>query len=55
MVIKMGKQKRGRAIKKIANWKGTCPLCKRAAVKLLWDKTVNGVALKVCKVCGNKK
>lgn len=46
----MGKSKRGHLIKKIENWRGTCPLCNRKAVKLLWEKG----DLKVCKICGNK-
>ncbi|GKX67342.1 hypothetical protein [Inconstantimicrobium mannanitabidum] len=46
----MAKNKRGKAIKKILNWRGTCPICKRTRVKLLWEKD----GQKVCKICGNK-
>lgn len=50
----MAKNKRGRGIKKIPNWRGTCPVCKRTGVKLLWDKLINNEKIKVCKACGNK-
>lgn len=46
----MAKNKRGKYVKKIVNWRGTCPLCARTGVKLLWDKE----SKKVCKRCGNK-
>ena len=49
----MGKAKRGRAIKKTKNWRGVCLSCKRTGVKLLWEKQVDGAAIKVCKACGN--
>jgi rRNA maturation endonuclease Nob1 len=50
----MAKNKRGRGIKATLNWRGTCPLCSRTGVKLLWDKTTEaGAKLKVCKRCGN--
>ncbi len=49
----MGKSKRGRNIKKTANWRGTCPVCKRGGVKLLWTKPgEDGKNVNVCKVCG---
>ena len=50
----MAKSKRGNNIKKIPNWRGTCPICKRTGVKLLWDKLSENVTIKVCKICGNK-
>ncbi|GFZ32222.1 hypothetical protein CSC2_27480 [Clostridium zeae] len=50
----MAKNKRGRGIKKILNWRGTCPVCKRGGVKLLWDKVTDNGTIKVCKICGNK-
>lgn len=47
----MAKAKRGRNIK-APGWRGTCPLCARTGVKLLWDKTSDaGAKLKVCKRC----
>ncbi|HEX3045855.1 MAG TPA: hypothetical protein VHY08_13945 [Bacillota bacterium] len=48
----MAKNKRGKNIKKIANWRGTCPGCQRTRVKLLWEKIQEGGGnLKVCKQC----
>lgn len=49
----MGKAKRGKNLKKTANWRGTCPVCNRGRVKLLWvalneDKK----EIKCCKLCG---
>lgn len=51
----MTKQKRGKVIKKIENWRGTCPICQKGAVKLLWTKLVDGENIKCCKVCSNRK
>jgi rRNA maturation endonuclease Nob1 len=50
----MAKTKRGNNIKKIPNWRGSCPVCNRTGVKLLWDTIVDSKKIKVCKVCGNK-
>jgi transcription elongation factor Elf1 len=50
----MGKMKRGKNIKNIGNWRGTCSICNRTGVKLLWDKVTENGTIKVCKVCGNK-
>lgn len=52
--IGMAKQNRGRVIKKQVGWRGTCPLCNRRRVKLVWTKVVEGKKIKVCKICGNK-
>ena len=48
----MGKAKRGRNIK-ADGWRGTCPLCARTGVKLLWEKPAEegGKAVKICKRC----
>ena len=49
----MVKPKRGKNIKKISNWRGSCPSCGRIGVKLLWDKyNDNNEQIKVCKHCG---
>lgn len=45
----MAKNKRGKYVKKIKNWRGTCPICKRTGVKLLWQKD----KVAVCKRCGD--
>ena len=34
----MSKQKRGKYIKTLPNWRGTCPICGRKRVKLVWSK-----------------
>lgn len=47
----MAKNKRGHWVKKEKNWRGTCPICNRIRVKLLWDKKVDDQKLKVCKAC----
>ncbi|MCL2399656.1 MAG: hypothetical protein FWC91_07945 [Defluviitaleaceae bacterium] len=49
----MPKPKRGRGIKSNSGWRGTCPLCKRTGVKLLWEKAVEGDKKTVCKQCGS--
>jgi len=53
---KMAKTNRGKVVKKQENWRGTCPICKRTGVKLLWTKVMeDGSKPKVCKICGNQK
>ena len=47
----MAKTKRGPWAKKEKNWRGTCPLCNRPRVKLMWEKNKT----KVCKRCASKK
>ena len=49
----MPKPKRGKGAKVNSNWRGTCPLCNRTGVKLLWEKTVDENKKTVCKQCGN--
>ena len=51
----MAKLYRGKNIKKLPNWRGTCPICKRTGVKLLWDKITETGKIKACKMCANKK
>ena len=47
----MAKKYRGKNIK-VLGWRGTCPLCKRPRVKLLWvSKDENGDNINICKVC----
>lgn len=51
----MAKNKRGGGIKKTEGWRGTCPVCKRTRVKLLWDKAMeDGTTAKTCKQCAAK-
>lgn len=47
----MAKAYRGNNVKE-HGWRGTCPVCQRTGVKVLWTKTDdNGNELKVCKAC----
>ena len=49
----MSKPNRGSNARKINGWRGTCPVCKRKAVKILWTKlNEKGEQIKVCKKCG---
>jgi len=49
----MPKPRRGKNMKSIENWRGTCSICGRTGVKLLWDVTnEKNVQIKVCKHCG---
>jgi hypothetical protein len=48
----MPKLKRGKNAKKIPNWRGTCPLCGRKRVRILWTAIIDGKAITVCKRCG---
>jgi len=49
----MAKTKRGKVLKKIPGWRGTCPICHRARVKVVWTKIQDGETLNVCKRCSN--
>ena len=51
----MGKQRRGKIIKKIAGWRGTCPNCGRPRVRLVWGKkNEDGKVTNICKLCFSK-
>lgn len=51
----MGKQRRGKIIKKIAGWRGTCPVCGRPRVRLVWTKKNDeGKVINICKLCYSK-
>ncbi len=50
----MAKPKRGKHVKAIPNWRGTCPTCGRTGVKLLWTKiNKDNNQQSVCKRCGS--
>ncbi len=50
----MSKPKRGKHVKTIPNWRGTCPECQRSGVKLLWVKvSTDNSKQNVFKRCGN--
>lgn len=48
----MPKPKRGSNAKKIPNWRGTCPVCGRKRVRILYTAVNNGQPINVCKRCG---
>ena len=48
----MGKTHRGKGIKALVNHgRDTCPLCKRTAIKVVFEVTVKEKTIKVCKTC----
>lgn len=48
----MSKSHRGTGVRKLPNsGRGTCPVCGRQQIKLLYDQEVNGEKVKVCKIC----
>lgn len=47
----MAKSKRGKVIKAEGNWRGTCPTCGRARVKIVWPESSTRGARKICKAC----
>jgi hypothetical protein len=46
---------RGKTIKSTPDWRGTCPVCQRTGVKLLWKSVKDDETLKVCKHCRSKE
>jgi len=52
----MSKTHRGKGLREApARGRGTCPVCKRTGVKLLWDGQLNTEKARVCKKCRGKK
>lgn len=48
----MAKPFRGQSLRKLINrGRGTCPVCKRTGVKLLYPYKINGETVNVCKRC----
>ncbi|MDR0582845.1 MAG: hypothetical protein LBG57_00625 [Treponema sp.] len=48
----MSKAHRGKGIRdQFARGRGTCPLCGRSNVKILYEQEAGEVKLKVCKTC----
>ncbi len=52
----MAKTHRGKALWKLpAHGRGTCPVCKRTRIKLLYNYFLpDGKIVRVCKLCRNK-
>jgi len=56
----MSKAHRGKGKREIAaHGRGVCPVCKREAVKVLYEQEIDGQKVKICKNCkatlANKK
>jgi hypothetical protein len=56
----MSKAHRGKGIREVAaHGRGVCPVCKREAVKVLYEQEIDGQKVKICKNCkatlANKK
>jgi hypothetical protein len=56
----MSKAHRGKGlIATVAHGRGSCPVCKREGVKVVYEQEVEGQKLKICKTCkatlANKK
>ena len=56
----MSKAHRGKGLQEVAgHGRGTCPVCKRDGVKILYEQEIDGQKLKICKTCkatlANKK
>ncbi|MDR2313030.1 MAG: hypothetical protein LBE02_00680 [Spirochaetaceae bacterium] len=48
----MSKAHRGKGLRDTASrGRGTCPVCKRTGVKVLYELEAEGVKYKVCKTC----
>ncbi|MFC2821936.1 MAG: hypothetical protein ACTTJW_05265 [Sphaerochaeta sp.] len=51
----MSKAHRGTGLKEVANFgRGTCPVCRREAIKVIYEVSVDGETKKVCKQCKAK-
>jgi hypothetical protein len=55
----MSKAHRGKGIRnKPRSGRGTCPLCKRTGVKVIYEREINKEKITICKICNasqNKK
>jgi hypothetical protein len=48
----MAKTHRGKGLRTVFNnGRGTCPVCKRTAVKVVYEVTVKEKTVKMCKTC----
>jgi RNA polymerase subunit RPABC4/transcription elongation factor Spt4 len=48
----MAKGHRGKGLKDlVGQGRDVCPVCKRTAVKVVWEVTVKEKTIKVCKTC----
>ncbi len=48
----MAKNYRGKGLKNVpARGRGTCPICKRTAIKVIYETKVDEATVKTCKEC----
>jgi hypothetical protein len=48
----MSKAHRGKGIRGLpAHGRGTCPICKKDGVKVLYEHELDGQKVQICKVC----
>ena len=51
----MSKNHRGSGIRSLpAHGRGTCAICGKEDIKVLWEKEINDQTVKVCKFCNAK-
>ncbi len=48
----MSKAHRGKGVRgEVSHGRGTCPVCKKTGVKVLYEQEVSGEKVKICKIC----
>lgn len=48
----MSKAHRGKGLKEVpAGGRGTCPICGRTGVKVIYEQEIDGKKVKICKIC----
>lgn len=48
----MSKNHRGSGIRTLpAHGRGTCAICKKTDIKVLWEKEIDGKTVNICKFC----
>ena len=48
----MSKNHRGTGVRTLpARGRGTCPICKKEHIKVLYEQTIDGQQVKICKYC----
>ncbi len=48
----MSKAHRGKGLKEVpAGGRGTCPICGRTGVKVVYEQEIDGKKTKICKIC----
>ena len=48
----MSKNHRGTGVRTLpARRRGTCPICKKEHIKVLYEQTIDGQQVKICKYC----